>query len=314
MSDHTIRIATRKSPLAMWQAEHVAAELRRHHPQLQVEIIGMSTKGDRILNIPLANIGGKGLFLKELEEGLLEGRADIAVHSMKDVPPELPPGLQLPVIMERQDPCDAFISNHYASVAELPQGAHVGTASLRRQCQLLARRPDLRISVLRGNVNTRLAKLDAGDYDAIILAASGLQRLGLEARIRSIISAEDSLPAVGQGALGIECREGDERVLKLIEPLQHLPSQIRLQAERALSGRLQGSCQVPLGAYALLDDGELYLRGLIGTPDGKQVIRGEIRGAPAQAAALGTKLGDELLARGGDKILAALAQSSDQAP
>lgn len=309
MSDNIIRIATRKSPLAMWQAEHVAAELRRYHPQLQVEIIGMSTKGDRILDMPLATIGGKGLFLKELEEGLLDGRADIAVHSMKDVPPELPPGLQLPVIMERQDPCDAFISNHFGSVDELPPGAHVGTASLRRQCQLLARRPDLCISVLRGNVNTRLAKLDAGDYDAIILAASGLQRLGLEARIRSIISAEDSLPAVGQGALGIECRTGDERVLRLIQPLQHEPSLIRLRAERALSGRLQGSCQVPLGAYALLEGDELYLRGLIGTPDGKQVIRGEIRGKPAQAEALGLQLGDELLSRGGDKILAALANS-----
>lgn len=311
MSDNIIRIATRKSPLAMWQAEHVAAELRRLHPQLEVEIVGMSTKGDRILDMPLATIGGKGLFLKELEEGLLDGRADIAVHSMKDVPPEMPPKLQLPVIMERHDPCDAFISNHYDSVEAMPQGAHIGTASLRRQCQLLERRPDLRISVLRGNVNTRLAKLDAGEYDAIILAASGLQRLGLDDRIRSIISAEDSLPAVGQGALGIECREGDERVLRLIEPLKHEASQVRVRAERALSGRLQGSCQVPLGAYAVLENGELYLRGLIGTPDGKEVIRGEIRGAPEQAEALGTKLGNELLARGGDKILAELASASE---
>jgi hydroxymethylbilane synthase len=309
MSDNTLRIATRKSPLAMWQAEHVAAALKRQHPGLHVEIIGMSTQGDRILDIPLANIGGKGLFLKELEEGLLDGRADIAVHSMKDVPPELPPGLHLPVIMEREDPCDAFISNHYGRVDELPQGARVGTASLRRQCQLLARRPDLQIRVLRGNVNTRLAKLDAGDYDAIILAASGLKRLGLEGRIRSIISAEDSLPAVGQGALGIECRVGDERVLRLIEPLRHAPSETRVTAERAVSRRLQGSCQVPLGVYALLEDGELYLRALIGTPDGKQILRGEIRGEPAQAEVLGSKLGEELLARGGDRILAALSDS-----
>ncbi|NLO81131.1 MAG: hydroxymethylbilane synthase [Xanthomonadaceae bacterium] len=306
MSDNIIRIATRKSPLAMWQAEHVAAELKRHHSGLQVEIVGMSTKGDRILDTPLAKIGGKGLFLKELEEGLLDGRADIAVHSMKDVPPDLPPGLLLAVIMEREDPCDAFVSNRYPSIDALPPGAHVGTASLRRQCQLLARRPDLRVGVLRGNVNTRLAKLDAGEYDAIILAASGLKRLGLQERIRGIISPEESLPAVGQGALGIECREGDQRVLDLIRPLQHWPSQIRVQAERAFSGRLQGSCQVPLGAYAVLEEGELYLRGMVGTPDGKTIIRGEIRGAPEQAQALGIKLGDELLARGGDRILAAL--------
>lgn len=270
----------------------------------------MSTKGDRILDTPLARIGGKGLFIKELEEGLLDGRADIAVHSMKDMPPELPPGLHVPVIMEREDPCDAFVSNQYARIEGLPPGAHVGTASLRRQCQLLARRPDLKISVLRGNVNTRLAKLDAGEYDAIILAASGLKRLGLSARIRSIISPEESLPAVGQGALGIECRIGDERVHRLIEPLRHQPSQARVSAERAMSGRLQGSCQVPLGAYALIEDGELYLRGLIGTPDGKEILRGEIRGDLAQAEALGAKLGDELLARGGDRILADLLENS----
>jgi hydroxymethylbilane synthase len=230
---------------------------------------------------------------------------------MKDMPPELPPGLHLPVIMERADPCDAFISNHYASVDDLPQGARVGTASLRRQCQLLARRPDLQIHVLRGNVNTRLAKLDAGEYDAIILAASGLQRLGLDARIRYIITAEESLPAVGQGALGIECRVDDERVLRLIEPLRHQPSQIRVSAERAMSGRLQGSCQIPLGAYAIIENNELYLRGLVGTPDGRQILRGEIRGELAQAEALGAKLGDELLARGADKILADLFAQQD---
>lgn len=311
MSDNLIRIATRKSPLALWQAEHVAAELRRSHAGLQVEIIGMSTRGDRILDIPLAKIGGKGLFIKELEVGLLEGRADIAVHSMKDMPPEFPPGLHLPVITERADPYDAFVSNHHADVEALPQGARVGTASLRRQCQLLARRPDLQIHVLRGNVQTRLAKLDAGEYDAIILAASGLQRLGMDSRIRSIITAEESLPAVGQGALGIECRVDDERTHRLIEPLRHQPSQIRVSAERALSARLQGSCQLPLGAYALIENDELYLRGLVGTPDGRQILRGEVRGELTQAEALGTALGDELLARGGDKILAELMEQQD---
>lgn len=311
MSDHRIRIATRKSPLAMWQAEHIAAELKRLHPGLQVDIIGMSTQGDRILDTPLARIGGKGLFVKELEAGLLEGRADIAVHSMKDMPPEFPPGLHLPIITERADPCDAFVSNHYASVEDLPQGARIGTASLRRQCQLLARRPDLQIRVLRGNVNTRLAKLDAGEYDAIILAASGLQRLELDERIRGIIPPEESLPAVGQGALGIECRIGDERTFELIKPLQHMPSQIRVSAERALSARLQGSCQIPLGAYAVFEGEELYLRGLVGTPDGRQILRGEVRGQPEDAETLGTQLGDELLARGGDKILADLFAQQD---
>ena len=308
MSDHILRIATRKSPLAVWQAEYVAAELRRHHPGLTVELVGMTTKGDKIPDAPLAKLGGKGLFVKELEEGLLDGRADIAVHSMKDVPPHFPPGLHLPVSMEREDPCDAFVSNHYAQVTELPQGAHVGTASLRRQCQLLARRPDLKISVLRGNVNTRLAKLDAGEYDAIVLAASGLKRLGLTERIRAVITPEESLPAVGQGALGIECRIDDPRVNALIAPLRHEPSQIRVTAERAMSARLQGSCQVPMGAYALIENGELYLRGLVGTPDGKRILRGEIRGALDQAEELGTRLGDELLARGGGEILAALQQ------
>jgi hydroxymethylbilane synthase len=302
-----IRIATRKSPLAVWQAEHVARELQRHHPGLGVELVKMSTRGDKILDIPLAKIGGKGLFVKELEEGLLDGRADIAVHSMKDVLPSFPPGLHLPVILEREDPCDAFVSNDYASVDALPEGAHVGTASLRRQCQLLARRPDLRITTLRGNVNTRLAKLDAGDYDAIVLAASGLMRLGFQERIRRVMPPEESLPAVGQGALGIECRQHDERVNELIEPLRHAASQTRLSAERAMGARLQGSCQVPIAGYALIEEGELYLRGLVGTPDGRTMVRGEIRGALTDAQRLGERLGDELLSRGGREILAALA-------
>ncbi len=306
MSDQLIRIATRKSPLAVWQAEHVASALKARHPGLEVELVRMTTRGDKILDAPLAQIGGKALFVKELEEGLFEGRADIAVHSMKDVPAQLPEGLHLPVIMEREDPRDAFVSNAYADLDELPVGAHVGTASLRRQCQLLARRPDLRISPLRGNVQTRLAKLDAGEFDAIVLAVSGLKRLGLEERIRSILPAELSLPAVGQGALGIECRQGDTRVEALIADLNHQPTQLRVSAERAMNACLQGSCQVPIGAYAEIEDGELFLRGLVGTLDGRRVVRGEIRGSLDQASELGRQLGEELLARGGREILAEL--------
>ena len=306
MADELIRIATRKSPLALWQAEHVAERLRQAHPGLRVELLGMTTRGDKILDSPLAKIGGKALFVKELEQGLLDRSADIAVHSMKDVPAELPEGLHLGAILERHDPRDAFISNGYASFDELPQGAVVGTASLRRQCQLLARRPDLRIETLRGNVNTRLAKLDAGEYDAIVLAASGLQRLGLDPRIREILSAEASLPAVGQGALGIECRIDDPRVNDLIAPLIDADTTARVTAERAMSACLQGGCQVPIGGYALLEDGELFLRGLVGSPDGTRVIRGEIKGPIAEAERLGRHLGEDLLGRGGGEILAAL--------
>ncbi len=306
MPSQLIRIATRKSPLAVWQAEFVAAALKSLHPGLEVELVKMTTKGDKILDAPLAKVGGKGLFVKELEEGLLDGRADIAVHSMKDVPPVFPEGLHLPVIMAREDPCDAFVSNTYARFEDLPQGARVGTASLRRQCQLLARRPDLRIFPLRGNVNTRLAKLDAGEFDAIVLAASGLKRLGFDKRIRQILSPEDSLPAVGQGALGIECRIDDARVNALIAPLRDEATWQRVSAERALSACLQGSCQIPIGGYAVLESGELYLRGLVGTPDGRTVIRGEIKGDPARAAELGARLGQELLDRGGREVLAAV--------
>lgn len=301
-----LRIATRKSPLAMWQAEHVAAALKAAHPGLAVELLGMSTQGDKILDTPLAKIGGKGLFVKELEQGMLEGRADIAVHSMKDVPVHLPDGLHLPVILEREDPHDAFVSNNYGNLDALPEGARVGTSSLRRQCQLAARRPDLQLLPLRGNVNSRLQKLDDGDYDAIILAAAGLKRLGFGARIRDAIGAEQSLPAIGQGAIGIECRSDDARINALIAPLHHVDTADRVRAERAFNARLEGGCQVPIGGHAVLEGDDIWLRGLVGTPDGSELIEGEIRGPRADAEALGIALADELLGRGADRILKAL--------
>lgn len=298
-----LRIATRKSPLALWQAEHVAACLRARHPGLQVELVPMSTRGDRILDAPLARIGGKGLFLKELEQGLLEERADIAVHSMKDVPAQVTPELQVSVIPERGDPCDAFVCNEYADILSLPHGARVGTASLRRQCQILAARPDLVVETLRGSVNTRLQKLDDGLFDAIILAAAGLRRLELEERIRYAVPPEEILPAVGQGALGIQCRQGDAEVEQLIGPLDHTESHIRVEAERGLNRQLEGSCQIPIAAYATLDGDELYLRGLVGSTDGRRIVRGEVRGTAVDADELGTRLGQDLLAQGADEIL-----------
>ena len=299
----TIRIATRKSPLAMWQAEHVADALRRAHPGLAVEILGMSTQGDKILDTPLAKIGGKGLFVKELEQRMLEGDADIAVHSMKDVPVELPEGLHLSVILEREDPRDAFVSNDHADLAALPEGARVGTSSLRRQCQLADRRPDLQIVPLRGNVNTRLRKLDGGEYEAVILASAGLIRLGFAERIRGFISTDDSLPAIGQGAIGIECRADDARVNALLQPLHHADTAACVRAERALNHRLQGGCQVPIGGHATLGAGELHLRGLVGTVDGSEIVRGEIRGPEDQAEQLGRALAEELLEHGAAQIL-----------
>ena len=303
MSTDLIRIATRKSPLAMWQAEHVAAALKAAHPGIQVELLGMSTQGDKILDTPLAKIGGKGLFVKELEQGMLEGSADIAVHSMKDVPVELPEGLHLPVIMERENPRDAFVSNDFADLDSLPQGAKVGTSSLRRQSQIMARRPDLELLPLRGNVNTRLRKLDDGEYDAIILAAAGLIRLKFADRIRAFIEPEQSLPAIGQGAVGIECREDDERVNALIAPLHHAQTAIRVRAERAMNNRLEGGCQVPIAGHALLDNDQLWLRGLVGSVDGKTIIRDEIRGAAADAETLGVTLAERLLEAGAAEIL-----------
>ncbi|MES9943957.1 MAG: hydroxymethylbilane synthase [Candidatus Thiodiazotropha sp.] len=302
----TITIATRKSPLAMWQAEHVAAELKKAHPDIRVELMGMTTQGDRILDTPLAKIGGKGLFIKELEQGLISGEADIAVHSMKDVPVELPQGLHLPVIMQREDPRDAFVSRDFQNIDALPQGACVGTSSLRRQCQLAEKRPDLVIKSLRGNVNTRLRKLDEGEYDAIILAAAGLKRLGFEDRITALIGPEQSLPAIGQGAVGIECRVDDPRVNELIAPLHDPQTAICVGAERAMNQRLNGGCQVPIAGYAMLESGNLWLRGLVGEPDGSRIIRGEVEGTTQEAQAMGEGLADRLLEWGADAILKAL--------
>jgi hydroxymethylbilane synthase len=298
-----VRIATRKSPLALWQAEHVASALRAQHPGLQVELIGMSTQGDRVLDAPLAKIGGKGLFVKELEQGILQGRADIAVHSMKDVPVELPEGLHIAAVMEREDPRDAFVSNRFADVAELPSGAIVGTSSLRRQSQLRAARPDLEIRPLRGNVNTRLAKLDADEYHAIILASAGLKRLGMGERITALIAVEDSLPAIGQGAIGIECRSDDAHMHQLLDALHDEATAACVAAERALNARLEGGCQVPIGGHAVLQGEALWLRGLVGSSDGAEIIRAEGRGTRADAAQIGTALAESLLAQGAGRIL-----------
>lgn len=298
-----IRIATRKSALALWQAEYVKARLERAHPGLKVRLVPMVSRGDKLLDAPLAKIGGKGLFVKELETALLENEADIAVHSMKDVPMDFPEGLGLYCICEREDPRDAFVSNTHASLDALPPGSVVGTSSLRRQAQLLARRADLQIRFLRGNVNTRLAKLDAGEYDAIILAAAGLIRLGFEARIRSSISAEDSLPAGGQGAVGIECRSADSEIHALLAPLHHRETALRVSAERALNKRLNGGCQVPIACYALLEGDQLWLRGLVGQPDGGLLLRAEARAASGDAEALGVRVAEELLAQGAEAIL-----------
>jgi len=305
----TIRIATRKSPLALWQAEHVAAELKKAHPGIVIEILGMTTQGDKILDTPLAKIGGKGLFIKELEQGLLSDQADIAVHSMKDVPVELPEGLHLAVIMQREDPRDAFVSGRFKSIDDLPQGACVGTSSLRRQSQLAELRPDLQIKSLRGNVNTRLRKLDEGEYDAIILASAGLIRLGFQERITAFIGPEQSLPAIGQGAVGIECRVDDERVNALIAPLHHAETAACVHAERAMNQRLNGGCQVPIAGYAMLESGHLWLRGLVGEPDGSQIIRGEVEGTPAEAEAMGMGLAEQLLEWGAGEILKALYEA-----
>lgn len=306
MSRRRLRIATRKSPLALWQAEHVAAGLRRLHRDLDVELVAMTTRGDRILDTPLARIGGKALFVKELERGIWEGRADVAVHSMKDVPAQLPEGLHLAVVLERENPCDAFVSIQYEDLDSLPLRARLGTASLRRECQLRAQRPDLQVGTLRGNVQTRLARLERGEFDAIVLAAAGLRRLGLEERIRCILTPEQSLPAVGQGALGIECRIDDQATNDLIAPLTHQPSYLRVMAERAVNARLEGSCQVPIAAFALLDEQNIWLRALVGSRDGSCVLRGEIRGLASAGVDLGRQLADDLLSRGAAELLAAV--------
>lgn len=299
----TLRIATRKSPLAMWQAEFVKAELEKHHPGLVVELMPMSTKGDKILDVPLAKIGGKGLFTKELEDRMMAGEADIAVHSMKDVPMVLPEGFALGAILERHTPTDAFVSNKFNAFDDLPKGAILGTSSLRRKAQLIARRPDLDVRDLRGNVGTRLSKLDAGEYDAIILATSGLQRLGLDARIRHEIAPEVCLPAVTQGTLGIEYFATDADTLEIISVLNHPETAIRTIAERAMNRRLEGGCQVPIGVFAELENNQITLRGLVASLDGSTILQDSIVGPAQQAEALGIELGDRLLAMGARQIL-----------
>ena len=300
-------IASRESALAMWQAEHIRDRLRALYPQTQVSILGMTTQGDQILDVTLSKIGGKGLFVKELETALENGSADIAVHSLKDVPMNLPEGFMLPCIGEREDPRDAFISNNFTNLASLPAGAVVGTSSLRRESQLRARFPHLKIEPLRGNVQTRLRKLDEGQYAAIILAAAGLKRLGLGERIRDIISSEDSLPAVGQGALGIECRADRADLIDVLAPLHHADTAACVMAERAMSRALSGSCQVPLGGFAEVSGSQLRMRGFVATPDGARLIRAEHTGSINDPEALGNAVAQDLLAQGAGEILAALA-------
>lgn len=310
----TVRIATRKSPLALWQAEFVKAELEKFHPEIAVELVPMSTRGDKILDTPLAKIGGKGLFVKELEMAMLDGRADIAVHSMKDVPMAFPQGLGLSVICEREDPRDAFVSNTYQSIDELPQGARVGTCSLRRQCQLQEKRPDLKILELRGNVQTRLSKLDAGNYDGIILATAGLERLKMNQRISQKISADWMLPAGGQGAVGIEARSDDDVIKKLLAPLNHKETSLRVLAERAVNNHLQGGCQVPIGVYATLYNDEndvqkqqqIKIEALVGRVDGSLILRDSISGKAENGEELGIQLASQLLDAGAREILSAL--------
>jgi hydroxymethylbilane synthase len=306
MPAKSLRIATRESPLALWQAEYVKGRLEAAHPGIKIELLPMTTRGDQILDSPLSRIGGKGLFIKELEVALLEGRADLAVHSMKDVPMEFPQELGLAVICEREDCRDAFVSNRYDTLAALPQGAIVGSSSLRRQCQLHAARPDLAIRDLRGNVGTRLRKLDEGEFDAIILASAGLIRLGKQQRIREYLAPELSLPAGGQGAIGIETRVDDTVTRELLIPLHHEPTELCVKAERAMNRRLQGGCQVPIAALGLIHGDELHLRGLVGTVDGSRVLRAEISGNKHLGEELGEILAEDLLRQGAAAILEAL--------
>lgn len=306
-NSRNIRIATRKSALALWQAEFVKAELLKHHTNITVELVPMSTQGDRILDTPLAKIGGKGLFIKELEVAMLEGRADIAVHSMKDVPIAFPEGFGLHAICERENPFDAFVSNEFDSIDSLPQGAIVGTSSLRRQCQIRFHRPDLQIKDLRGNVNTRLSKLDNNEYDAIILAAAGLLRLNMPDRIRYTLPAELSLPAVGQGAVGIECRNDDQALITLLKPLQHTETFHRVMAERAMNATLEGGCQVPIGSFAEIQDGQLNLRGLVGSPDGKEMLFARAHGSLSDYQNIGVSVAESLIRQGATEILKRLA-------
>ncbi len=299
----TLKIATRKSPLALWQAEHVKARLEQHHPDLKIELVKMTTKGDQILNSPLSKIGGKGLFIKELEVGMMEGIADIAVHSMKDVPYEIPLGFELGAILKRENPFDAFVSNNFDSINDLPQGAKVGTCSMRRIVQLKAIRPDLEILDLRGNVNTRLKKLDDGEYDAIILACAGLIRLGFEDRIKQQITADQSLPAVGQGAVGIEIRENDQEILDLIAPLVDEETTHRVSAERAMNAHLEGGCSVPIAGFSTISDREITLTGLVGNVTTGQIIKRQVVGHVKNSESLGVELANKLILLGAKELL-----------
>lgn len=297
-------IATRRSPLALWQAEHVRARLCRLYADLEVELLAMVTSGDRLLGAPLVAAGGKGLFVKELERALIDGRADLAVHSMKDVPVDLPPGLVIGAVLEREDPRDALVSPAGAELDALPPGAVLGTSSLRRQCQIRHRRPDLVVRMLRGNVGTRLGRLDAGEFDAVVLAAAGLKRLGLDTRPHRLLAPQVMLPAIAQGALGIEHREDDRRTRALVAGLDHGPTATCVAAERAFNRRLHGGCQVPIAGFAELDGDTLTLRGLVGRADGSELIEGRSAGPAADAEVIGTRLADELLARGAGALLA----------
>ncbi|PJJ98576.1 hydroxymethylbilane synthase [Lysobacteraceae bacterium NML91-0213] len=303
--DNTLRIATRKSPLALWQSEHVAARLRALHPGLEVVLVPLSTRGDEVLDRSLAAIGGKGLFLKELELAMQRGEADCAVHSLKDVPMELEPGFALPAVLARADHADAFVSNHYDDIAALPQGACVGTSSLRRQAQLRALRPDLVLRDLRGNVNTRLGRLDAGEYDAIVLACAGLQRLGFETRIRARLDAPDWLPAPAQGAIAVECLAGDARIHALLAPLEDAPTRTCIEAERAMNRALHGSCHVPVAGLAMLDGDRLLLRGMVGDAADGRSVRAEYQGAAGEPQAVGVAVARALLDGGAGEFLPA---------
>ena len=299
----SLTIATRESPLALWQAHHIKSELKGLYPELEVCLLGMTSRGDQLLDVPLNKVGGKGLFVKELETALIDGGADIAVHSMKDVPMEFPNGLALAVICEREDPRDAFVSNNWKTFDELPLGSTLGTSSLRRACQLQEIRPDLTIRFLRGNVNTRLAKLDNGEYDAIILASAGLIRLGMKERISEYLDISICLPAGGQGAIGIECRDGDAELLDLLKPLNHVETSCRVRAERALNTRLEGGCQFPIASFAELDNDQLILRGLVGKSDGSIILRAEERDIRDNAEVLGVKVAENLIAQGARELL-----------
>lgn len=306
LTKRIIRIATRQSPLALWQAEYVAGLLTKVFPEITTQLVKMVTRGDKMLDAPLAKVGGKGLFVKELEQGMLEGNADIAVHSMKDVPVHFPEGLHLSAILAREDPTDAFVSNRYPTINQLPSNARIGTSSLRRQCQIKEKFPNAEIVSLRGNVNTRLAKLDTGDFDAIVLASAGLIRLNMAKRITQSLETDISLPAIGQGAIGIECRVGDTEINDILSVLHDAETGCCVSAERAMNARLNGGCQVPIAGFAQLQGEQLFMRGLVGHPDGSVLYRAERSGDMHQAEAIGQKVADDLLNQGAGKILQAL--------